>query len=264
MSEPTNLERTLERTRENAFKKTENKSRGKIELPEERTTLRYGVPGFSFIIVVLFTSWRIILEELSKFQNTGPDFSGPLLAAFLAFVGGIPTGFIISQLYFLLFQATGGYGKRIDWPALFKRNQAKFKLRSHLETVSKYGAPKGKELIVFDFVLHGSKEEGIIRYLHRRWDIIHSLWSTILALVLALPFGFILVPKALERPVTIEVGSFFQLDFARQFLIICVLFFVFILWLATRKVQKEVDNMHELIVKTKKEAIQKQSQLYKK
>jgi hypothetical protein len=202
-------------------------------LVEERITLRYGVPGYSFLIIILIASWRVVLEELSKI----PGISGPLLAGFLTFIWGVPAGFLISQLYFIIFTAFGGY-------------RGRWKLRKHLELLEKYGVPKDKLVCVYDYILHGSQEKGIITYLDRRWNIVHSLKATILALILALPFGFILIPLALEKPLTWP-------NPAGWILIVITLSFSIIIWFCIKPIESEIDDMQELIVKKNKGRLSK-------
>jgi hypothetical protein len=151
-------------------------------LAEERVSLRYGVPGFSFLIVVILANWKSIMELITDIQ--GANISGPILAAFLAFVGGIPTGFLISQFYWLIFHLVGGY----EWTD-----------RKALKRLEEFGVKPKYSLEVFDYIIHRFEKKGIRAYIDRRWTIIHTVASTITSLILATFVGLFVIPSALGK-----------------------------------------------------------------
>lgn len=215
-------------------------------MPEERSiTLRYAIPGFSFIIVMLIASWRIIIVKISGAVQPDSSITGPLLAAFLTFVGGVPLGFLTSQLYFIWFNLSGGYEKRIVWSNLLKSRKPKKRLKSYLSKINVPKKFKGSEMIIFDYLLHSSENKEIIAYLHRRLDLIFALKSTIVALFAGLITGFLVVPWALGSD--FSQTSIVNLSRGNLVLFLAVIAFAIILCLASRTPQSELKKMHEFL-----------------
>lgn len=155
----------------------------------ERTffSLRYAVPGYSFILVIAAINHQPLLKLIPTI--------GELFSIFLALLSGPALGFLISQIWFYLFKRDGGiFGiKELKpaWETLTKKCNVRLpdKANSYYhERVERLGT-----MLDFIFIEAANKpNEKIYEYAQRRWDMYHLIISTRNTLVLASATGIIL------------------------------------------------------------------------
>lgn len=146
-------------------------------------SLRYALPGFTFILIV----FMIILPNLQTVfsqSETLPEAS--LVSAFLAFftlLEGSAIGFLISQPWHLFYD-------------FVLRRQALLSVRSFLQGKEHYELTNSlarlhEQTVFLDYVVHLADKK-LLAYLQRRWDLLHTLGSTLVALLLGSLVGVLI------------------------------------------------------------------------
>ncbi len=160
-------------------------------------SLRYAVPGFTFILLII----GINFFPLSILLSNGNGFDFGAFLAFLSLLSGSAIGFLLTQFYWLRFQTKVGIlgidtlkllddkaPKEIFITALAK----KFELdNSKLSDIS-CETENRKLLAVLDHISHSEKKETLLRLQDRRWDMYHLLATTEHALMIGIFCGIIL------------------------------------------------------------------------
>jgi hypothetical protein len=158
----------------------------------ERTffTLRYALPGYTFVLAALLVAYPK-LEPLILNNATPIDLT--LISAFLAFftlLSGGAIGFIVSQVWYNLFH----FGVR---------RHSMREARELLE--EKYNLTKDThhQIVFLDHVLHLSSKE-TITYMQRRFDLKHTLGSTLSATLIGSLFGLLVRANWFRTDITLE------------------------------------------------------------
>lgn len=147
-------------------------------------SLRYTVPGFSFILVVVGINSAPITELL---KATGTPDVYAAFFAFLSLLTGSALGFIVSQIYWWHFNRNEGilgiekFSKVEDILKDFG-----FKFDEKLQ--------KDKNKVVaaiLDFVMY-LEDKKFLAYVWRRWDMYHLLSATYYVLGIGLIVGIII------------------------------------------------------------------------
>lgn len=147
----------------------------------ERTyfSLRYAVPGYTFILLVIGINYIPLWEILKR---SGIESTFGAFLAFLSLLGGSAFGFLVSQFWWWLFQKNFGVYERKPVKALIDR----YKL-----TKSPKSKPKKGVLAVYGYIIHSKREKGVHIYTERRWDIYHLLSSELYTLLIGAVLGLI-------------------------------------------------------------------------
>lgn len=150
--------------------------------------LRNTIPGYSFILILIAFNYVPLMEIL---QNPGfPDFFGAFLAFFYSLSGGA-IGFLISQGWWWYWQKNAGIlGDR----EFFSTVNA-FSERYGLDVPAKNDV-RARRLFIsaMDYADHtklSKDHKELLTLAERRWDMFHTLSSTLLALILGLETAII-------------------------------------------------------------------------
>lgn len=148
----------------------------------EYFSLRYAVPGFSFILIIVGLNFLPMYDILKALGTT------EILAIILSFLSlftGSAIGFLFTQIWFWRY-----HSKRIYAPIL-----------KHLEKpmIENLGWRPGeytedKEVAmsaILDYILCDEKENKFWQYGQRRWDIYHILSCTKVSLLIGYCVGYI-------------------------------------------------------------------------
>lgn len=149
----------------------------------EYFSLRYAVPGFTFILIIVGLNYSPLLSILRELGTT--EVLGVFLS-FLSLFAGSAIGFLVAQIWYSYF-----HWRRIYCSNIFKRleNIAKEKLGFKSEVV---GKKRDVTLsAVLDYMLLSRIDEKYWKYCQRRWDIFHILSCTLVSLILGVCLGFI-------------------------------------------------------------------------
>jgi len=142
--------------------------------------LRYAIPGYTFIIWILGINHVPLLT--SKVFGSEPAFG--VFLAFLAFLGGSSTGFLVSQWWWWSFQRN--VKEYDDFEESIEALRKKYGL---IKPQDKEG--KKKALTIHDYLVHSEENEKVHEYNARRWDMYHLFSSERVSLRLAVFSGFI-------------------------------------------------------------------------
>lgn len=137
-------------------------------------SLRYAVPGFTFILFALAINYVPIFMLA---QNGAHD----VFLAFLGFVSlfsGSAIGFLISQFHWRRYKWRGGFFRIFRLGSVANFLIEKYEMKKELKC-------RHKDMeSVLDFTLQLEKNEKLHRYVSRRWDMYHVLsganWSLFL------------------------------------------------------------------------------------
>jgi hypothetical protein len=140
----------------------------------ERTffTLRYALPGYTFILVTLLVAYPK-LRMLSV-----PNHNVELIGAFLAFftlLSGVAIGFLVSQFWYV---AHNSFLLRCFLPETRKLVEDEFGLVKD---------PK-RQMVFLDHIHHLQDPE-TVTYTQRRFDLFHTLASSLFAIFFGLLCG---------------------------------------------------------------------------
>jgi len=159
----------------------------------ERTffTIRYALPGYTFILITILVAYPKLMDLF--FQIRIPQ-NVEFIAAFLAFfslLGGGAIGFLVSQVWYLIY----------NWilPAKYKLNKARKLLEDAYGLIDNFN----RQTIFLDYVVHHSNKE-ILTYMQRRFDLLHTLGSTLFAIFFGSLFGFLVRIDCFRTDITLE------------------------------------------------------------
>lgn len=150
----------------------------------EYFSLRYAVPGFTFILTIVGVNYSNTLGFLRQSGST--EAFGAFLS-FLALFAGSAIGFLVAQIWFSYF-----HWRRIYYSHVFKHLESLLKENLNFEPKT---AGKGKDVTlsaVLDYILLYKRGEKYWKYCQRRWDIFHTLSCTSLSLKLGIFTGLLL------------------------------------------------------------------------
>jgi len=201
--------------------------------------MRYKVPGWGFIVSFIMTIADAIWGVVETNLNMG------IFLSLLAYIGGEPLGFAISQLYYAIFELCGGYKtggcfrcerkpvalikKVIDTsPSLLK----KYVHISNSVTQIDY-------FYVYQFLLHSFCIEKIVDFSRRRWDVIHGIRSLYLAIFLGTISGVVTRAYLLRLDIIMELFGII--------LALCLAFYLLAFTYIT-KIIKEIDTIESLCI----------------
>jgi hypothetical protein len=183
--------------------------------------MRYAVPGFTFILISILTSYPTLKDILF------PIADATLVAAFLAFfslLGGGAIGFLVSQVWHL-----------VDfW--LFYGNYGKFrKLREDLKTEYHLSDDRLEQVFRMDNLFNSLSERRIQIYAQRRYDLMHTCGSTLIATILGYALGILIrihifsTHTSLEQIETVLVNMRELVKNAQMYDVAVFLIFIFLL-----------------------------------
>jgi len=140
--------------------------------------LRYAAPGFTFILISVLTSYPTLNPIL---RNLFPIADGALIAAFLAFfslLGGGAIGFLVSQVWYF-----------IDFLFLYGSYGRLKKLREDLKREYRLNNERFDQTLFIDYIFRRFSGNKMQLYAQRRYDLMHTCGSTLVAIVLGYLFG---------------------------------------------------------------------------
>jgi hypothetical protein len=197
----------------------------------EYFSIRYSVPGYVFILLVIAVNCFPLLRLATPLQL------GTFFGAFLAFASlltGSALGFLISQAWYLYYENRGGvFGipKLKDLP-----NTAVKKL--------KVTATENAD-IVLDYLLNKKPKPELWRYLQRRIDMYNTLSCTGLSLVAGYSLGMLLrIYFCLLLAVRLTIAEFW----IQEGLWLCFSFLFLILWTTRNSPLNDYKSMLRAII----------------
>jgi hypothetical protein len=147
-------------------------------MPErEYFSLRYAVPGFIFILVLVGMNFLPIMVFL-QFMGATEIFG--VILAFLSLFSGSAIGFVVAQVWFCYYHWRRPYAK------LFKKQEP---LVEHMFGLKQGVAGKDKDVrlsAILDFIVLNEKDKRYWEYFQRRWDLFHTLSSILVSVLLGL------------------------------------------------------------------------------
>jgi hypothetical protein len=221
----------------------------------EYFSLRYLVPGFSFILIVIgmnFLPFLDFLNEIGGVTNTNENVFG-LVLSLASLLASPAIGFLISQFWFVIFN--------------FMRIDARIYKSGHLNEVikEKYGLEfkeKGKESdnimsAILDYLILDDEKQW--NYAQRKWDIYLLMWCILFSLGIGVLIGFIsrfLINSIFYAQSSVtafeSLGNIAKVDIL---LFISVLIIVLVLsitlYFAQRQVFREYFPMMKILIKNK-------------
>jgi hypothetical protein len=167
--------------------------------------IRYSLPGYTFILLTVLINLRAdtlksILLRISPPtipSNDAITFFG-ILFGFLTLLSGASLGFLVAQFWHALFN----YVLRGHY-----RIERYFDLRARpYEKLETLGIINDRITLttVLDYILSSKRKDEIHLYVVRRWDLLHTIGSTGIAVILGSAIGytikyFVLTPTPLDR-----------------------------------------------------------------
>lgn len=203
-----------------------------------RITLRYEIPGFAFIGLVVLLIWKPVVETFVGF-----NIPSSVIVAFVTFISGPPFGFLITQLWYVLFHKFWYWERKTD--------------EDPLKTFVGYGVvndPK-KARIALNYLSRKYEKPARI-FLFRRVNLYHAICSTFLALVLGFGFGYLL---RIFLRVTIPILRPYRLwnwwDYTQLTTWVSFAIILLVLWWSKSSVSREISEMQLFIVRKIKDKI---------
>jgi uncharacterized protein YacL len=156
-------------------------------------TLRYAVPGFTFILISVLASYPTLKEIL--FVNANVTLVGTFLA-FFSLLGGGAVGFLVSQLWYVIDLSCfyGNYGKLRQ-------------LRKDLKKEYNLKDDRFDQVLFFNQMFYRFSDERTQYYSHRRYDLRHTCGSTLVATLLGYVFGLLIRVHMFSTHMTLEQVS---------------------------------------------------------
>ena len=149
-------------------------------------SLRYAIPGYAFILVLIATNYRPFIEIA---LNSGLD---SVFGAFLAFISlftGSALGFLVSQIWYMWYNHKGGV---FGIPQMQKvKEELKETLGIKFDESNSKSTNEETDVIL-DYILNDDDNLSRWRYIQRRIDMYHTLSCTAISLFLGLALGFCL------------------------------------------------------------------------
>jgi membrane protein implicated in regulation of membrane protease activity len=149
--------------------------------------LRYALPGYTFVLMAFLI---LAPDLLTLFMHIPTDLVG-LIAPFLAFftlLEGSAVGFLMSQIWWLIFNRWLRKG-RLQEAREFLREKSRFSKEG-----KEYELIQGdlkKETAFLDYIFFKTENREMLSYIQRRWDLLHTLGSTLVALSLGSLLGIV-------------------------------------------------------------------------
>jgi len=146
--------------------------------------LRYAIPGYTFILLVIGINYAPLLEIQARY---GFDGTFGTFLAFLSLLSGSAIGFLVSQVWWFRFQwkvsilGIREYGKSVE-------------AISEIYGLQKPKCDKTEQrrfLAVIDYISYSCAEEKVLTLSERRWDMYHTLSSTICSLGIGVVVGIL-------------------------------------------------------------------------
>lgn len=144
-------------------------------------SLRYAVPGYALILVVIGINYVPLLELL---KITGLNSAFGSFLAFLSLFAGSALGFLISQVWWCKYNEEGGLFWIKETEAQLNMLIDKYRLIEPKDKIK-----KKKVLMAFDHIVQSKKNRELNPFAARRWDMYHLLSSTYYTLWIALGLG---------------------------------------------------------------------------
>lgn len=138
---------------------------------------RYAVPGFIFIIFVFLFNLDTIIYILIK-NPIKLDLAA--IVAVLAFLSGPAVGFVVTQIWYLIF------GKKIGRRSV----RICFYRKNVREMLEKRGVRRDRFVVDADYWALEEVSPQVFNYLTRRWDLFHVLVSTALTTFVSCMVGY--------------------------------------------------------------------------
>jgi len=194
--------------------------------------LRYALPGYTFILMAFLIIWpnlqTLFLQDVIRFDTS-------LFSAFLAFftlLEGSAIGFLVSQLWYWFYDF------------ILRENSLK-PARRFLQQQNTYGltqedTPEGihKQTVFLDYIVQLAEKQ-LLAYTERRWDLLNTLGSTLVAVLLGSFIGFLIrVCWYIPDPCLYDI-----------FVFLLFLFFILILYCGYRIVNREHEMMTLIVVR---------------
>lgn len=145
--------------------------------------LRYTISGFVFIILILGLNYFPLFVLLKSTEMT--EIVGAFLAFFTLFSGSA-IGFLISQVWWCIWEKRGGLLGDKYHRKSFETFEKKYDIGFPSEE-----AMKNEFHTAIDYATH-LVDKKILTVAKRRWDLFHILSATFYSLWLGLVFGFII------------------------------------------------------------------------
>lgn len=147
-------------------------------------SLRYSVPGYVFIFLVLSLNITPLLIFLNS--NGSPELFGAFLA-FASLLAGSSAGFLVSQFWWFRFQKNGGIFQIKEFKGEIRILEEELKLKLPTDEKEK----RRVEEAFLDLTCFLEKEDRVLKMVNRRWDIYHVLSSVIHSLWIGLGSGLV-------------------------------------------------------------------------
>lgn len=161
-------------------------------------SLRYALPGYTFILIMILVAYPSLIEMIKNFTETGMDLA--LVSALLAFftlLGGSAIGFLISQFWYF---SHNSVLKKYSLKHTRKFLRETFNLKENAH----------QEIVFLDYVFHNFSKQQRLDYVGRRFDLLHTLASTLLAVIFGVIFGIFIKTDYFS----INVAFTTELDFS--------------------------------------------------
>jgi len=147
-------------------------------------SLRYAIPGYAFILLIVGINFFPLLEALRTTQVS--EVFGAFLA-FLSLFSGSAIGFLIYQVWWLRFQNKVG----ILGLEEFERSITAFSKKYGLEPPKCNKKAQREFITAIDYATHVEVRENLLAMAERRWDVYHVLSSTRYTLWIGVATGIV-------------------------------------------------------------------------
>lgn len=214
----------------------------------EYFSLRYAVPGFSLILVIIGLNFYPIFEILK--ESVTNNVIGIVLS-FLSLFAGSAIGFIVAQIWFAWFT-----GLKLDYKRVFKHFEKDVETHFGWAPSNKVEDKDSTLSAVFDYMLLFEKDKNRWEYCQRKWDIYHIMSATLVSLIFGVGVGLILrVTLSLyfleETSLSwAPIASMpIQTDFLLfVFTLINVFAFTIVIYVARRQIFNEYNRMLRILI----------------
>jgi len=147
-------------------------------------SLRYAIPGYTFILVVVGINYFPLTEFITK--TGAPEFFGAILA-FISLLTGSALGFLISQFWWWWFHMRGGFFGTKG----FKQEELMLTEEYKLVLPNESKERRNVAEAILDFAMGLEKKERISELIWRRWDMYHLLSATFHTLWVGVAVGIV-------------------------------------------------------------------------
>jgi len=207
---------------------------------EGEVILRYGVPGYAFIGVIVALNIKPIHI---LFRTIG--FPASLIIAVITFFSGIPFGFMISQIWWWIFESRGGY-VRIHCEPRDSIREIKYSEGINHNKLKRIALPRL-------YFIVAEQEEYVQNAIRRLGTIYHSLRAAGLSLLLGLLTGLTLKTTMLA-PYGGGYPTFFNIENPawlayNWIIVISVILIYLILRSNASETWRKLDNITTMAVK---------------